>query len=55
MAEFKVQIKCMWNSETGEFHNFASEESMQYSEDESEDEEAEWNVCRISFKVSCPD
>lgn len=26
MAEFKVQIKCMWNAEAGEFEIFADEE-----------------------------
>lgn len=26
MAEFKVQIKCMWNVEAGEFEIFADEE-----------------------------
>lgn len=43
MAEFKVQIKCMWNSETGELENFAGEEeSMQDDEDdEDEDDDAE--------------
>ncbi|GAA6231989.1 mRNA turnover protein 4 homolog [Lates japonicus] len=40
MAEFKVQIKCMWNSETGEFQNFAGEEeSMQENEDEEGDDD----------------
>lgn len=42
MAEFKVQIKCMWNSETGEFQNFASEEeSMQDNDEEEDDNDAE--------------
>lgn len=49
MAEFKVQIKCMWNSETGEFENCAGEEeSMQDNEeedDDDDDDDAEWNVC----------
>jgi len=40
MAEFKVHIKCMWNSETVEFENFASEEEpMQDNEEEEEEEE----------------
>ena len=26
MAVFKVQIKCMWNTEVGEFEIFAEEE-----------------------------
>ncbi|CAG07047.1 unnamed protein product, partial [Tetraodon nigroviridis] len=39
MAEFKVQIKCMWNSETGEFENFAGEEEpMQDNEDDDDNE-----------------
>lgn len=39
MAEFKVQIKCMWNSETSEFENIAGEEeSMQDNEEEEEDD-----------------
>lgn len=43
MAEFKVQIKCMWNSETGEFENLAGEEeSMQ--DNEEDDDDAEWNI-----------
>lgn len=48
MAEFKVQIKCMWNSETGEFENFAGEEeSMQDEEDDNDDEDdAEWNFSK---------
>lgn len=48
MAEFKVQIKCMWNSETGGFENCAGEEeSMQDNEEEEDDDDddAEWNVC----------
>lgn len=40
MAEFKLQIKCMWSSETGEFEKFAEEESMQDDED-NEEEDAE--------------
>lgn len=42
MAEFKVQIKCMWNSETGEFEMFASEdESMRENEKEDEDDDGD--------------
>lgn len=42
MAEFKVQIKCMWNSETGVFENFAGEEEpMQGNEDDDEPEDGE--------------
>lgn len=37
MAEFKVQIKCMWNSETGEFEKMATEEEP--GEDEEEDDD----------------
>lgn len=42
MAEFRVQIKCMWNSETGEFENFAGEEEpMQDDEDDDDIEGGE--------------
>lgn len=42
MAEFKVQIKCMWNSETGEFENFAGEEEpMQDNEDDDDNEDGQ--------------
>lgn len=42
MAEFKVQIKCMWNSETGEFENCAGEEDpMQDIEEEEGDDDVE--------------
>ncbi|XP_053171198.1 mRNA turnover protein 4 homolog [Scomber japonicus] len=37
MAEFKVEIKCMWNSETGAFDNFASEEESMQDNDEEDD------------------
>lgn len=37
MAEFKVQIKCMWNSETGEFASFAGEEESLPDNEEEED------------------
>lgn len=40
MAEFKVQIKCMWNSETGDFMSF-SEEPPSIQEDEDGEEEDE--------------
>lgn len=40
MAEFKVQIKCMWNSETGNFESF-SEEPPSVQEDEDGEEEDE--------------
>lgn len=49
MAEFKVQIKCMWNSETGEFENCAGEEeSMQDNEEDEDDDDddAEWDICK---------
>ena len=35
MAEFKLTIKCMWNSETGDFKPL-TDESIQDKEDESE-------------------
>lgn len=42
MAEFKVQIKCMWNSETGEFENFMGEdEQMQDHEDDDDSDDGE--------------
>uniref|UniRef100_A0A672FEP3 Ribosome assembly factor mrt4 n=1 Tax=Salarias fasciatus TaxID=181472 RepID=A0A672FEP3_SALFA len=41
MAEFKVQIKCMWNSETSEFEMFAEEEPVQDEDVEEEDDDAE--------------
>ena len=41
MAEFKVQIKCMWNSETGEFENVAGEEESMQGNEEEDDEDAE--------------
>lgn len=42
MAEFKVQIKCVWNSETGEFENVAGEEEpAQDNEEEEEDDDVE--------------
>ncbi|KAA8593291.1 hypothetical protein FQN60_009407 [Etheostoma spectabile] len=41
MAEFKVQIKCMWNSETGEFENVAGEEESMQDNEEEDDEDAE--------------
>ena len=42
MAEFKVQIKCMWNSETGEFVNVVGgEEPMDNGEEDDDEEDAE--------------
>uniref|UniRef100_A0A3B4AH13 Ribosome assembly factor mrt4 n=1 Tax=Periophthalmus magnuspinnatus TaxID=409849 RepID=A0A3B4AH13_9GOBI len=41
MAEFKVQIKCMWNSETGEFESFGAEEESVIENEEDDDEEDE--------------
>ncbi|XP_029908140.1 mRNA turnover protein 4 homolog isoform X1 [Myripristis murdjan] len=42
MAEFKVHIRCMWNSETGEFENFAGEEeSLQDDEDDEKEDDSE--------------
>lgn len=38
MAEFKLTIKCMWDSETGDFKKLSEEsESMQEEEEEDED------------------
>lgn len=56
MAEFKVQIKCMWNSETGEFENCAGEESMQDNEEEEDDDDddAEWNMHPFLSRVGEP-
>lgn len=45
MAEFKVQLKCMWNSETGEFENLAGEEDNMQEDDDDDDDDAEWNFC----------
>lgn len=39
MAEFKVQIKCMWNSETGEFESFTGEEEPMQDHEEDEDDD----------------
>ena len=39
MAEFKVQIKCMWMSETGELQNFAGEEESVRENEDDDDEE----------------
>lgn len=39
MAEFKVQIKCMWNSETVEFENIAGKEVTMEDEEEDDDED----------------
>ncbi|XP_012736844.2 mRNA turnover protein 4 homolog isoform X1 [Fundulus heteroclitus] len=41
MAEFKVQIKCMWNSETGEFESLAAEEEQMEEKEDEEDDDAE--------------
>ncbi|CAL1608197.1 unnamed protein product [Knipowitschia caucasica] len=39
MAEFKVQIKCMWNSATGEFESFGAEDPPVLEEEEEEDDD----------------
>ncbi|XP_063071786.1 mRNA turnover protein 4 homolog [Engraulis encrasicolus] len=41
MAEFKVSIKCMWNSETGDFAKLSddSEEGMQQDDEDEEEED----------------
>ncbi|XP_041944345.1 mRNA turnover protein 4 homolog [Alosa sapidissima] len=42
MAEFKLTIKCMWNSETGDFKKLSEEsESMQDKEDMEDDDGSE--------------
>lgn len=43
MAEFKVTIKCMWNSETGDFELLAEgdEEAMQAKDDDDDDDDDE--------------
>lgn len=41
MAEFRVQIKCVWNSETGEFENVAGEEEPAQDNEEEEDDDVE--------------
>lgn len=42
MAEFKVQIKCMWNSETCEIEKFVDEDqSMDGNKEEEEDDNDE--------------
>lgn len=43
MAEFKVTIKCMWNSETGDFELLAEgdEEAMQAKDDDDDDDDEE--------------
>ncbi|XP_061794751.2 mRNA turnover protein 4 homolog isoform X1 [Nerophis lumbriciformis] len=42
MAEFTVQIKCMWSSETCEFENLAGNEApMQDDEDDKDDDDEE--------------
>ncbi|XP_017264224.1 mRNA turnover protein 4 homolog [Kryptolebias marmoratus] len=37
MAEFKVQINCVWNSETGEFENLAGAAEPAQDDEEEED------------------
>ncbi|XP_077116436.1 mRNA turnover protein 4 homolog [Ranitomeya variabilis] len=41
MAEFKVSIKSMWVSETGEFQQFAEGDEMEEDDDDDEDEQEE--------------
>ena len=41
MAEFKVEIKCMWNSETGVFDNFTGVEEPPQEEEDDEEEDVE--------------
>lgn len=37
MAEFRVRIQCMWNSETSDFEKLAEEEAMQDNDDKEEE------------------
>lgn len=50
MAEFKVQIKCMWNSETCEIEKFVDEDQSmdgnKEEEEEDDNDEAAWKFCR---------
>uniref|UniRef100_A0A4W5RSQ0 Ribosome assembly factor mrt4 n=1 Tax=Hucho hucho TaxID=62062 RepID=A0A4W5RSQ0_9TELE len=39
MAEFRVQIKCMWNSETSDFEKLAEEEEEEAMQDIDKEEE----------------
>nr|ACI66337.1 mRNA turnover protein 4 homolog [Salmo salar] len=39
MAEFRVQIKCMWNSETSDFEKLAEEEEEEAMQDNDKEEE----------------
>ena len=39
MAEFRVQIKCMWNSETSDFEKLAEEEEEEAMQDNDTEEE----------------
>lgn len=43
MAEFKLTLKCMWNSETGDCELLADadEEAMQTKEDDDDDDDDE--------------
>ncbi|XP_073426428.1 mRNA turnover protein 4 homolog [Dendrobates tinctorius] len=41
MAEFKVSIKSMWVSETGEFQQFAEGDEMEDDDDDDDDEQEE--------------
>ncbi|CAB1314920.1 unnamed protein product [Coregonus sp. 'balchen'] len=41
MAEFRVQIKCMWNSETSDFEKLAEEEEEEAMQDNDDKEEEE--------------
>lgn len=38
MAEFKVLIKCVWDSETGQFENMTSEEEPAPDNEDKEDD-----------------
>lgn len=39
MAEFKVTVKCMWNSESGDFELLADDEEAMQAKDADEDDD----------------
>lgn len=41
MAEFKVTVKCMWNSETGDFELLEEGEEAAQGEDDDDDDDDE--------------
>lgn len=50
MAEFKVTIKFVWNSETGEFQKLVGDE-----EEEEDEEEEDDDICEDQQQSSCLD